>query len=75
MFSSLFFLTSRALSQVWRDNVTKERALQLVTLDPHGPHELRTNGPLGNMAEFHAAFGVLPGDAMWRDPADRVDIW
>ena len=30
-----FFLS---WAQVWRDNITKERALQLVTLDPHGPH-------------------------------------
>jgi putative endopeptidase len=29
-----FFL---AWSQCWRENVRKERALQLITLDPHGP--------------------------------------
>ena len=67
-----FFL---AWAQVWRDNVTKERALQMVTLDPHGPHEMRTNGPLANMPEFHEAFGVKEGDNMWRGPFDRVDIW
>ena len=60
---------------MWRDNITKERALQLVTLDPHGPHELRTNGPLSNMASFYEAFNVQPGDPMWRDPSERVDIW
>lgn len=69
------FLQPLRLPQVWRDNVTKERALQLVTLDPHGPHELRTNGPLQNMPEFHAAFGVQPGDGMWKDEAGRVNIW
>ena len=30
----------------------KERALQLVTLDPHGPNELRCNGTLSNVQEF-----------------------
>ena len=47
----------------------------MVTLDPHGPNEYRTNGPLANMAEFHAAFGVAAGDALWIEPAERVDIW
>lgn len=30
----------------------KERALQLVTLDPHGPNEMRCNGTLSNVPEF-----------------------
>ena len=32
--------------------VKKERAIQMVTLDPHGPNELRCNGTLSNVAEF-----------------------
>jgi hypothetical protein len=28
-----------------------------------------------NMSEFHTAFGILPGDTMFRTPAQRVDIW
>lgn len=32
--------------------VKKERAMQLVTLDPHGPNELRCNGTLSNVPEF-----------------------
>jgi predicted metalloendopeptidase len=32
--------------------VKKERALQLVTLDPHGPNEMRCNGTLSNVPEF-----------------------
>jgi len=64
-----------AWSQVWRENVKKERALQLITLDPHGPNELRSNGPLSNMQEFHEAFGISAGDTMFKAEADRVDIW
>ena len=52
-------------AQAWRQNITKERALQLVTLDPHGPNEMRCNGPLSNMAEFHVAFVVEPCAAMY----------
>ena len=64
-----------AWAQVWRENTSKEHALKMVTLDPHGPNEYRTNGPLANMPEFHAAFGVAEGDALWIPPAERVDIW
>ena len=31
------FFLSRA--QCWRQNVTEQRALQLITIDPHGPSE------------------------------------
>ena len=62
-------------SQCWRQNITKERSLQLLTIDPHGPNEMRCNGPLSNMAEFHEAFEVADGDPMYRPVEDRVDIW
>lgn len=67
-----FFLS---WGQCWRQNITKERSLQLLTLDPHGPNEMRCNGPLANMAEFHEAFGVEEEDEMYKEEEKRVDIW
>jgi putative endopeptidase len=67
-----FFLS---WAQCWRQNVTKERALQLLTIDPHGPNEMRCNGPLSNMPEFLEAFSVTANDPMYKEPAVRVDIW
>ena len=67
-----FFL---AWAQVWRENTSEEHALKMVTLDPHGPNEYRTNGPLANMPEFHKAFGVKEGDKMYIPKAESVDIW
>ena len=67
-----FFL---AWAQCWRQNITKERSLQLVTLDPHGPNEMRCNGPLSNMSEFHSAFGISKDSVMYRPAEARVDIW
>eukprot|EP00548_Thalassiothrix_antarctica_P006790 CAMPEP_0194139558 /NCGR_PEP_ID=MMETSP0152-20130528/9193_1 /TAXON_ID=1049557 /ORGANISM="Thalassiothrix antarctica, Strain L6-D1" /LENGTH=744 /DNA_ID=CAMNT_0038837439 /DNA_START=295 /DNA_END=2529 /DNA_ORIENTATION=- len=64
-----------AWAQCWRQNVTKERALQLLTLDPHGPNEMRCNGPLSNIPEFHAAFSIKEGSPMYKPKEDRVDIW
>lgn len=64
-----------AWAQAWRQNITKERALQLLTLDPHGPNEMRCNGPLSNIPEFHEAFGVEEGSNMFKPAEVRVDIW
>jgi hypothetical protein len=67
-----FFL---AWGTAWRQNIGKERALQLVTLDPHGPNEFRCNGPLSNIPvrkRRHLSFclrhlyiqtNILPGQA------------
>lgn len=62
-------------AQCWRQNVTKERALQLLTLDPHGPNEMRCNGPLSNIPEFHAAFEIPESSPMYKPVGSRVDIW
>jgi len=64
-----------AWAQCWRNLITKERALQLLTLDPHGPNEMRCNGPLSNMPEFHEAFDIPVGAPMYKPVGDRVDIW
>uniref|UniRef100_A0A7S1B631 Peptidase M13 C-terminal domain-containing protein n=1 Tax=Corethron hystrix TaxID=216773 RepID=A0A7S1B631_9STRA len=67
-----FFLS---WAQCWRQNITKERALQLITIDPHGPNSMRCNGVVSNMAEFHKAFDVGESDAMFCPENTRVDIW
>jgi predicted metalloendopeptidase len=28
-----------------------------------------------NLSEFHAAFGIKPGDRMYLEPEKRVHIW
>jgi putative endopeptidase len=61
-------------AQAWRSKTRPEEALRRLTVDPHSPEDLRCN-IVGNLAEFHEAFDVRPGDGMWRDPADRVLIW
>jgi putative endopeptidase len=67
-----FFLS---WAQCWRQNITKERSLQLLTIDPHGPNEMRCNGPLSNMTEFHEAFDVVEGTPMFKPEEARVNIW
>jgi putative endopeptidase len=67
-----FFLS---WAQAWRQNITKERSLQLLTLDPHGPNEMRCNLPLSNISQFHAAFEIPEGTPMYIPVNERVDVW
>ena len=67
-----FFL---AWAQCWRQNITQDFSLQLLTMVPHGPLEMRVNGPLKNMPEFHATFQIPAESPMFLDKALRVDIW
>jgi len=67
-----FFL---GFAQIWR-NKTRDEALRLrVNTDPHSPGEFRTNGPLSNFEPFYEAFGVKPGDKMYRPDSIRAKIW
>jgi len=43
--------------------------------DVHTPAKWRVLGPLANVPEFYDAFGVKPGQPMWRAPDQRVAIW
>jgi putative endopeptidase len=62
-------------SQAWRGKTRDERALQLVSIDPHSPSRFRANGGAINSDGFHDAFTTKPGDKMWKAPADRIRLW
>ena len=62
-------------ARVWREKSRKESLEQQVATDPHSPVEFRANGVVKNVDAFAEAFGVVPGDALWLDPAKRVRIW
>jgi putative endopeptidase len=67
-----FFLS---WAQVWRANTRPEELASRIMTDPHSPNELRCNGPLSNFPEFYTAFGVKPGDKMWRADSIRAQVW
>ena len=62
-------------SQGWREKTREERALQLLTIDPHSPPEFRANGAAVNHDGFHEAFGTKAGDKMFKSPEERIRIW
>lgn len=62
-------------AECWRTLIRPETAVVRVTTDPHAPGEFRCNQVPKNLDAFHEAFGTAPGDGMWLDPAQRVEIW
>ena len=67
-----FFLS---LAQVWRSKSRDEATRMGINVDPHSPDKFRVNGPVSNMPAFYTAFGVKPGDKLYRPEADRVKVW
>jgi predicted metalloendopeptidase len=59
----------------WRGRMREEYLRQWLLFSPHAPPEFRVNGPLSNLDGFHEAFGVRPGDRLFRAPDQRVRIW
>jgi putative endopeptidase len=61
--------------RIWRSKSRHADAILLLSIDPHSPAEFRCNGVVRNMDDFHEAFDVRPGDALYLPPEERVRIW
>lgn len=59
----------------WMINMRPEAIADQVKSNEHSPAKFRVIGPLTNMPQFYAAFGIKEGDAMWRADSVRVKIW
>lgn len=59
----------------WLGERRPESLAQQIMSDVHSPQALRVNGPLANVPEFLAAFGIKPGEPMYRPDSLRVRIW
>ncbi len=62
-------------AQAWQGKGRDEEVVRRLATDPHSPSEFRCNGVARNLPEFHEAFDVQPGDALYLAPEDRVRIW
>ena len=67
------FFLGYALAWLFEEQEASLR--QGLLADVHAPPKWRVNGPLSNIPEFYAAFGVKPGQAMYRAEGDRARIW
>jgi len=64
-----------AWAQLWMSKERPEVLRLMISADPHPPSAFRATGPLVNLDAFFAAFAIQPGDAMWRDKDERIEIW
>ena len=62
-------------AQSWKAKEREESLRQQVLTNVHSPEMYRANGPVRNIPEFYAAFGVKEGDKMFLAPERRVKIW
>ena len=62
-------------AQAWQSKGRDEEVIRRIATDPHSPDEFRCNGVVRNLPEFHEAFDVRPGDALYLPPDQRVRIW
>lgn len=67
-----FFLS---WSQTYRGKVREAQLRQDVLTDPHSPVEFRVNGVVRNLDAWYDAFAVQPGDRLYLDPTERVQVW
>jgi len=59
----------------WMMEDRKERLASQVMTDVHAPAKERVNGPVVNVPGFYEAFGIKPGDKMYRADSLQVKIW
>ena len=59
----------------WMNQLRPENIAMRVKTDVHAPSFLRVTGPVSNLPQFYEAYGVKPGDAMFRADDVRVKIW
>ncbi|HEV3415716.1 MAG TPA: M13 family metallopeptidase [Pirellulales bacterium] len=62
-------------AQVWRGATRDAQQRVMLRTDPHSPVQFRALVPLSNVQAFYDAFAIKPGDAMYRPPEKRVQVW
>ena len=64
-----------AWARVWRVQSRPEYVRSQIGISRYPPWEFRANGMVQHLDAFHDAFGVKPGDRLYREPAARLRIW
>lgn len=61
--------------QVWRILAQPGYVQQAILTDPHSPGQVRAFAPLRNVDAWYEAFNIIPSDAFYIAPEQRVRIW
>ena len=66
-----FFLS---FAQSWRTKFREKALRQRIVIDSHAPAEYRAD-TVRNLDAWYDAFSVVPGQALYLAPKDRVRVW
>ncbi|MDO7875111.1 M13 family metallopeptidase [Hymenobacter sp. ASUV-10] len=59
----------------WQSHQRDESLASRILTDVHSPAQFRVNGPFADVPAFYEAFGVKPGQKLYRADSARVTIW
>lgn len=59
----------------WAGSRRPQSVVKQIMTDVHSPETLRVSVPLSNIPECLEAFGIKPGDPMYRPESERAEIW
>jgi predicted metalloendopeptidase len=62
-------------ARMWRSKERDEYLRSTLQTNAYLPSAYRANAAAGNVDGFYEAFGVKPGNRLYRAPAERVRIW
>lgn len=62
-------------AQAWADKAREGWLRQVLVSDAHPTGMYRMNAPMKHEAGFYQTFGIVAGDPLWLDPADRLRLW
>ena len=62
-------------AQMWRSKERDAYVRSTLQTNPYLPAGLRANAAVSNVDAFFDAFGVKPGNRLYRAPAERIRIW
>jgi putative endopeptidase len=62
-------------ARIWRLQSTPEYVRYQIGTSAYAPWPFRVNGIVQHLDSFAEAFGVKPGDVLYREPAARVRMW
>ncbi len=64
-----------AWARIWRGQSRPDYLRYTNETSPHPPPQFRANVAVSHLDAFHEAFGVGPGDRLYRAAPDRVRVW
>jgi putative endopeptidase len=59
----------------WQMHMRDESLASQLLTDVHSPAQYRVNGPMADVPAFYEAFGIKPGQKLYRPDSTRVVIW